>query len=56
MPSPFLLSLDGESKTVGAKTCLTTDLASTGGLSFGYFYLAMQRKVPRLSGRDRTKR
>jgi len=32
MPSPFLLSLDGESKMVRAKTCLDTGFSQHGCL------------------------
>jgi len=39
-PSPFLLSLDGESKMDGAKT-----LASTGCLFFGHFLFDKKKKV-----------
>ncbi len=57
MPSPFLLSRDGESKTVRAKTCLDTGFSQHGWPFFWVLFFGhKQEKVSRLSGRDRTKK
>ncbi len=44
MLSPFLLSLDGESKMDRAKTCLDTEFSQHGVSSFWILLLGQARK------------